>query len=338
MLNSSQHFPTEIFPWQQEPWRQIWVSKEKNRLAHALLLIGVDGLGKSQFARALAGAVLCSQSSDQGVRCGVCHGCCMVTAKSHPDLMIIEPEETGKKIGVDQIRDVIKNVNETTLKGGFRVIVIHPATAMNVNAANALLKTLEEPTPNTLLILVSNQGLRLPATIISRCQKVMFAKPSTADALSWLKPQINDDKIDLQLLLKLADGAPLKALALQKNDLLSLRRELYQEFNLLSCGQADPLQVASKCQDRDHLTVVDLLLSWLTDLIRFKLTQDPANLMNADYKAEITKMSLALLQSNLLAYVDHLQQARTDLASSINLNKQLLFENIFIRWVAYVSC
>jgi DNA polymerase-3 subunit delta' len=336
MANSSEVLPTEILPWQRAPWEQLWNAKQQQRLAHALLLVGIDGIGKSQFAYAFAAAILCSQPGDTGVRCGTCHSCCMINAKMHPDLVIIEPEEAGKKIGVDQIRSIIKNVNETTLKGGFRVIVINPATAMNVNAANALLKTLEEPAPNTLLILVSNQSLRLPATILSRCQKVNFSRPTSDEALHWLNQQMTDAKVDPQLLLKLADGAPLKALVMLENDLLSLRHELYQGFHSLSAGQGNPIQMAAKWQDADHLSVVDLLLSWLTDLLRFKLTQNHADLVNADYKNEITRISISLLQNNVLAYMDHLQQTRADLLSSVNLNKQLLLEDLFIRWAQYV--
>jgi DNA polymerase-3 subunit delta' len=335
MHNSTDGLPTEILPWQSGEWQQLWNSRQSDRLAHALLLVGIDGIGKSQFAYAFASAMLCTAPSVTGVRCSVCHGCCMINAKMHPDFIIVEPEEAGKKIGVDQIRDIIKNVNETTLKGGFRVIIINPATAMNMNAANALLKTLEEPAPNTLLILVSNQSLRLPATIISRCQKINFSRPAHHTALDWLGKQITNDKVDPSLLLKLAGGGPLKALELLEKDLLSLRQTLYQGFHGLSTG-GNPIQLAAKWQDTDHLMVVDLIMSWLTDLLRFKLTQSQNDLVNTDYKNEITKTSVAILYDNLLAYMDHLQQTRTDLVSSINLNKQLLMEDIFIRWAQYV--
>ncbi len=337
MSNSSQDFPITIFPWQYGSWQQLWESKQKHKLAHALLLVGMDGLGKSQFAYELAAALLCREPSGWGVRCGKCHGCCMMTAKSHPDFMVVEPAETGKKISVDQVRDVIKNVNETTLKGGFRVIIISPATSMNVNAANALLKTLEEPAPNTLLMLVSNAGLRLPATIISRCQQVAFSKPHHADAIAWLQKKISDEKVNPQLLLKLADGAPLKALALLESDVISLRQGLYQDIYSLSQGQADPLQLAAKWQDGDPINIVDLLLSWLTDILRFKVTQDPVDLLNLDYKTEITRTGINLLPNNLFVYIDYLQQARSDLMRAINLNKQLLLETLFIRWTDYVS-
>lgn len=312
-------------------------SLHQEQLPHAMLFVGADGIGKKQFADVLASTLLCNERSESGVRCGECHACHLANAKSHPDLMLIEPEEEGKAISVDRIRDVVKFVNETTYKGGFRVIIIYPATAMNTNAANALLKTLEEPTPNTLIILISNQGLRLPATILSRCQKVIFAKPSPSVALEWLRLHVADDKVDLHLLLKLADGAPLKALKLKEKELISLRNDLYQGLHLLSEGKTDPIQLAAKWHDSNHLPIVDLLLSWLIDILRYKLTHDQVNLTNSDYRNEIKHVSLMLTQNNLIAYLDHLQQTRSDLLSPVNLNKQLVLEDLFIRWTSYVS-
>jgi DNA polymerase-3 subunit delta' len=329
--------PQSLFSWHQMQWQHLWHAKQQNRLPHALLLVGIEGLGKKQFAQVFATTMLCHQPHDNGAACNTCSACHLMLAGSHPDFILIEPEQTGKAIGVDQIRDIIKQANETTLKGGYRVIIIHPATAMNMNAANALLKTLEEPVPNTLFILISDQSLRLPATIISRCQKVVFSKPAHDEAMTWLTSQIKDHKVDPQLLLKLADGAPLKALTWLEKDILSLRQELYDEFRSLSAGENDPLQLANKLQDTDHLCVVDLLLSWLTDLLRYKLTQDQESLTNRDYQADITKTSVALLHANLIAYMDQLQQTRTNLLGPINLNKQLLLEDLFIRWTDYVS-
>jgi DNA polymerase-3 subunit delta' len=333
----SEESPQAVFPWQKTPWMQLLQLRKQKRLPHALLFVGVDGIGKRQFAHAFANLLLCTLPSDGGVRCEICRGCQLVNANSHPDLLLVEPEETGKTINVDQIREVMHYVNETTLQGGFKIIIINPATAMNVNAANALLKTLEEPAPNTLLILISNQSLRLPATIISRCQKMIFHKPSHADAIAWLRTRLQDDKIDPQLLLKLANDAPLRALSLIENDLLSLRKDVYLNLPSLSTGHADPLLLAVKWQEEDHLCVVDLLLSWLTDLLRYKMTEDPKSLTNSDYHIEIAKVSVRLLKNNLLAYIEHIQQTRSSLLMAINLNKQLLLEDLLIRWTEYVS-
>jgi DNA polymerase-3 subunit delta' len=336
VISASGTIQQTIFPWQTAIWEQLSQAKQNQCLPHALLFVGIDGIGKSHFANSFANLILCKKSHNAAV-CGNCHDCSLFRAKSHPDYLWVEPEAAGKIINVEQIRALIKRVNETTMQSGYRVIVINPATSMNQNAANALLKTLEEPTPNTLIILICNQGMRLPATVISRCQKVMFHKPTHQDAVLWLREKLSDDKIDPQLLLKLADGAPLKALSWLQEDLISLRVELYHGLHALSKGEADPLQLAAKWQDADQTCLVDLLLSWLTDLLRYKLANDQNTLINTDYKSEIAKVSVALLKNNLLAYMDHLQQTRQYLAASLNLNKQLLLEDLLIRWTEYVS-
>lgn len=336
-INFLNTVPKDIYPWQACAWERLWDIKKSERLSHALLFVGIDGIGKLQFAKTFANAILCASPTATGVPCEQCHACHMVKAGSHPDLMLVAPEEIGKNIGVDKIREVIHAAVETTLKGGYRVIIIHPATAMNINAANALLKTLEEPTPNTLIILVSNQNMRLPATVISRCHKIIFSKPETAEAVAWLHERLADDKIEPHLLLKLADGAPLKALSWIENDLISLRDDMFQGLHSLSEGKADPLQLAAKWQEADQMCVIDLLLSWLTDLLRYKMTQDPARLVNSDYRSEIIKVSVTLLHASLLGYIDQIQQTRADLLSSLNLNKQLLLEDLLIRWTHYVS-
>jgi DNA polymerase III subunit delta' len=334
--NSVPTLPPALFPWQAKNWQTLWQMRQQNRLAHGLLFVGMDGIGKRQFAQTFAYAMLCSKVSEAGVACSECSNCHLLNAGTHPDLVWVEPAEVGKKISVDQVRDIIKNVNETSLKGGYRLIIINPASAMNVNAANALLKTLEEPAPNTLLILISNPSLRLPATIISRCQKIIFNSVDHAAALTWLKQQLTEEKVSPDLLLKLAHGAPLRALALVDKDLLSMRAEFYQGFYSLTEGKLDPVELAAKWYDTDHISVVDLLLSWLTDLLRYKMTTDPALLTNTDYKTEIMKISVALLRANLLAYIDEVQKTRAVLLSSINLNKQLVLEDLFIRWAHYV--
>jgi DNA polymerase-3 subunit delta' len=325
-----------LYPWQQDTWEQLTRAKNTATLPHALLLVGIDGIGKRHFANIFANYALC-KNPQTNAACGVCHDCHLFRAATHPDFLWVEPEAVGKIINVEQIRSIVKRVNETTLTGGMRVIIINPATAMNINASNALLKTLEEPTPNTLIMLICNQGLRLPATIISRCQKVIFTKPAHPQAVAWLREQLEDDKIDPQLLLKLADGAPLKALFWMRENLFSLRKELYQGLHALSQGDADPLSLAVKWLDVDQSSLVDLMLSWLTDLLRFKMTSDQDMLINSDYKNEIAKVSVALLKNNLLAYIDHLQLTRSHLSSSLNLNKQLMLEDLFIRWAEYVS-
>ncbi|MES2217043.1 MAG: DNA polymerase III subunit delta' [Pseudomonadota bacterium] len=328
--------PSSVFPWQAENWLALWQLRLQERLAHAFLFVGMDGIGKRQFAATFTQALLCAQPTVTGDFCRECHSCRMISARTHPDLLWIEPEASDKKIQVDQIRDLIKKVNETTLQGGYRVIIINPASAMNMNAANALLKTLEEPVAKTLLILINNLSLRLPATIVSRCQKLVFKRVDDELARQWLQQQAPDSKIAPELLLRLAQGAPLKALALIETDLLAKRAELYEGLYALTAGGIDPVALAAQWDDVDQVMVVDLILSWLTDLLRYKMTEDGAWLVNADFKTQLMQVSTALPPASLTAYLDEVQQTRHELGNSINLNKQLMLENLFIRWTHYV--
>jgi len=300
------------FPWHKKQWQQLWQRHQTKRLPHALLLVGADGLGKKQFALRFAHALLCANPNHDGKACQQCHNCHLFQAQSHPDFMLVTPELEAKQIKINQVRDVVQFVNQSALQGGYRIIIIDPAASMNNNAANALLKSLEEPTEKTLFILINNQQLRLPVTIISRCQKIIFQTPLTADALTWLQKK-NLSCASPELLLKLAEGAPLKALDLLAQDIFTLRENLYQGLYNLSRGIADPLQLAIEFQEKDLILVFHLLLSLLKELLLYSKTQ-------------------------LLDYIDYVQGAYANVLSSLNLNRQLLLEDLFIKWTQYVSC
>lgn len=357
-----------IFPWQIKQWQILSEAKQKGRLPHALLLMGACDLEKKQFAEVLSASILCEKPDHEGQACGKCHACHLILAKSHPDLVLIEPEQTGHAIKVDQIRALIQQANETSMQGGFRVIIINPAHAMNTAAANALLKTLEEPAPKTLLILISNQSFRLPATVTSRCQKVVFQKPCYEEALQWLdavscQQKLASSEADLDalscqqklasseanldasfrwydtnkaLLLNIAEGYPLQALALMNDGIMMLRQTIYQGLSALAKGQADPLELAAKWQEHDMLSLFKLLLAWARDLMRFKLTDGQAELINSDYRADFAMMKLT--RENVLNYQELVQQSYAKVVNLQNLNKQLLLEELLIRWTCYVPC
>lgn len=311
-------------------------AKQNKRVPHALLFTGTCDLEKKLFADVLAKAMLCQQPSAQGEACGTCHACHLFNAKSHPDFMLIEPEQAGQMIKIDQIRGVVHFVNETAMQGGFRVIIIQPAHAMNISAANALLKTLEEPTPNTLLILISDQSMRLSATITSRCQKLVFAKPPRDQAFAWLHSQGIAENMR-ELLLNLAEGAPLKAAALAAESAMTLRQTIYQGLHALSRGQADPLQLAAQWHEQDVLAILKLMLSWLRDMLRLTLTQGQVELLNSDYRDVFTDIIKKITRDSLLLYLEKVQHSYLKLAGLPNLNKQLLLEELLIGWVNYES-
>ena len=159
-----------VTQWHATAWQQLQTSHRQQRLPHALLLSGEAGIGKAEFAARLAASLLCEQPHVDGQACGTCHACQRLGAQTHPDRFRLEPEEPGKAIKVDAVRQLIRNLSLTGHYGGYRVVTVEPAELMNTNAANAFLKTLEEPPANTLLILITASPARLPATIRSRCQ------------------------------------------------------------------------------------------------------------------------------------------------------------------------
>lgn len=327
----------EILPWQEKNWQLLQQAKNNNRLPHGLLFVGAKGLGKMRVAELFSAAILCDRPSS-GIACGECHSCVLVRAKSHPDLCILEPEGMGQVIKIDQIRQVVHAANETTMQGNYRIIIINPAAAMNLYAANALLKTLEEAAPKTLFILISDQNLRLPATIVSRCQKIIFQKPTTSTALAWLQTQALEDTVDRELLLNLAEGAPLQALALLEQGSLSTRHAIYQGLAGLSDGNADPLQLAAEWQEYDALLLLNLVLFWLRDLLRLQLTLLQAKLINEDYRSVYLHLLKKISQKKLLTYLDYIQDLYAKLLKMTNLNRQLLLEDLLIQWAyCYVS-
>jgi DNA polymerase III subunit delta' len=320
-----------FFQWQQAAWQQIVRSVRENRLPHALLLTGDKGIGKLHFANGLAMALLCPAFHKTGERCLHCQSCQLAEAQTHPDLFNVE-SEPGHAIKVDSIREVTSFVNQTALLGGYRVIIINPASSMNMNAANALLKTLEEPTPHTLLILISEQGLSLPATVLSRCQKLVFHKPTKTQALDWLRKNLKENEADLSLLLDLCQGAPLAAVEFFKQGIYEFRQECYGALQQLAEGQVGPVELSLKWQEKNPQAILKLLSSWINDLLRIKLITRPEVIINHDFQSILTSMSQQLSLNDLVHYSDFLKQIYKSLSTGCNLNQRLLTEDLLIKW------
>lgn len=319
------------FPWQKKQWQQLWQSYQQNRLPHALLFSGIAGIGKMHMAILFAHSLLCSQPNDTGDVCGQCRSCHLINAKSHADLLVVEPEESGQMIKIDQIREVIEFVNSSAQQGGYRIIIINPANAMNQNAANALLKSLEEPTARCLLILVSNKRLKLLPTIKSRCQEIAFQKPEHEMGVKWLIEK-NNQIPNAELLLSLANGAPLKALDLFETNFITVRQDFYNGLLAISQKQEDPLRFAARWLETEIATLMSLLQNWLRDLLRFKLTQGEGAIINFDFRDAFTKISQRLALNSMMEYIDYVQNHSLKVLDSNNLNRQLVLEELFIQW------
>lgn len=234
-------------PWQLQRYRRAAAALDAGRLAHGLLFVGAAGLGKRAVADALAARLLC-QSPEAGMACDRCRPCVLRLAGSHPDLRRItfELRDDGKprtEIVVDQVRALAEALSMTPQLGGPSVAVIDPADAMNASAANALLKTLEEPQPGRYLLLVGDRTTRLPATIRSRCQRVEFGAPQRAEALQWLAGQGSDES-DAAQALALADGNPGLARTLLDEDCLRVRASVEADLASLANGTARAFELA----------------------------------------------------------------------------------------------
>ena len=327
-----------LFPWQRYEWQRIWRLKEMHRLPHALLFLGQRGIGKTIFAEHLTKKILCKGKS--GEETCVCHDCQLVQSKVHPNVRWIEPESENHAIKIDQIREITDFINQSNVQGEYKIVLIHCAHQMNSYAANALLKTLEEPSLGSLIILIANQRNQLPMTIQSRCQYFIFQKPEQEVALQWLKNQDKTKEMtNLPLLLSLAEEAPLTVLQWIENGLFSVRKELFQSLYQLSQRESDPILAASKIKQEMLLFTLDLMLAWIVDLLRLQFSVD-AEIKNQDYREILMTLKKRLSLQKSLQWMEYLQQLRGQITKGINLNKQLVIENLFIRWMedVHVSC
>ncbi len=210
---------------------------DEGRLGHAPMIQGPAGLGKRGLARWLAARLLCLVPV-QGQPCGECRSCLLLKSQSHPDLFKAEIPEDKAQLPVDVIREFTQGLQLTPSIGPHRVGLIEEADQMNTNAANALLKTLEEPSPRSWLILVSDDPESLPATILSRCQKTIIRPPDQQTARAWLADQAPDAETeDIDLALDLVGPAPLKALSLLTSDGLTFGREVRVVLMETAAGQ-----------------------------------------------------------------------------------------------------
>jgi DNA polymerase-3 subunit delta' len=325
--------PQRPYPWTSDQWVQLQRRRQQDLLPHALLLAGPQGLGKTQFARDLAQSLLCEQPLADGMPCQTCRACARFAATTHPDMFVVEPEEPGKAIKVDQIRELIRQFALATHQGGYRIAIVQPANQMNLAAANSLLKTLEEPPPDTLILLISTSPSLLPATILSRCQRLDFLPPSHEQALDWLAQQHAIPAQQAEALLALAGDAPLSALELQEGDELEARRGLFRNFQGIAQGQS-PLAQLDPWLKLALPTPIHWLSSWINDLIRLK-SGHSASLRNRDFREGLQNLAQRVDLLGLFAFLDELNTILRMQRSP--LNAQMLMEGVLLQWQALSS-
>lgn len=318
---------TALYPWQTSLWQQHCQHLRSNRLAHALLVSGVKGLAKNSFSDHIVSSVLCLDRREDQVACGHCRSCRLFSAGSHPDHLVIQPEDIGKQIKIEQVRYLREKQQLTASVSKWKTIVISPADNMNVSSSNSLLKLLEEPQHNTLLILITSRPERLPITVRSRCQNYHLATPTTEQALLWLasNADYSGDSLKLAKLLQLAKGAPIAVANMLNEGILEQYQQVEKDFKLILQGRANPIVLAASWLKYD----LAMVLNQLQYLIR-------------DYMANLASNSLQMTANNAQSSVyweisDCILHTIKLLSSLNNINNTLLIEDFIVSVICIVN-
>ena len=326
-----------VYPWQTESW--LALQGLRSRLPHALLIKGAQGIGKLDLAMNFAQSLLCESPKDDGTACQNCNSCHWFEQDSHPDFRLIQPDalaaadageekSTGKKpsreISVDQIRELSTFANLSAHRGGYRVVVIHPAETMNNNAANSLLKTLEEPTDKLLFLLVSHKPQQLLPTILSRCLGFIVQTPTREIGAAWLAQQGVKNP---EHALAQTGFAPLQALDWAESG------EGAEERGILLNGirqpsRMDALALADNLQRAAPVHVIHCLQQWCHDLASAKLAGSVRYF--PEQKDEIAKLSNVVSSVALMRFQKELLEARR--AAFHPLNPRLFLESLLLSY------
>lgn len=327
---------------------QVWsaLQARRNRLSHALLLSGPRGIGKMALARQFVASLLCEQPLADGQACGHCLACGWQAQGNHPDFRLLQPEamreeseleeskkKNSKQITIDQVRALDEFLTVGTHRAGLRIVLIHPAEAMNHSTANSILKSLEEPSSSTLFLLVSNEPVRLLPTIRSRCQSIPMRIPEAAQAVSAL---MTEGVAQPAPWLALAGGAPLQALELARLDQNNGPEGLARW--LLNGGKLDPMAAAAAVEknlkdSKEQISlrqVVEWAQKWSLDLVLAR-KRLPVRYF-VQHRATITTVVANVPELRLLHFYRYLLRCRREVEQP--LNPRLFLDDFFLNYRA----
>ncbi|MDO8263737.1 MAG: DNA polymerase III subunit delta' [Gallionella sp.] len=323
-----------IYPWQQNDWARL--QELRKRPPNGILFKGIKGIGKLDLAIKFGQSLLCQHPDESAFACGKCPSCHWFEQGSHPDYRLLQPEvlslegeetETGKKpskqISVDQVRGLADFVSMSAHQGGRRVVVIHPAEAMNTNAANALLKNLEEPPQGLLFILVSHKPQQLLPTILSRCLSFALSAPDAASATRWLAQQGVKNPAEA---LAFSGFSPLQAVQLDEQLGSEEREKLLRAVR--QPATLDVFALAEALQKTEQVLVVQWLQQWSYDLSSMK--QAGKLRYHPGEEAVIKKLVEPVAPLNLARLQKHLQTAKRE--AQHTLNPKLFFESLLLAY------
>ncbi len=312
----------DSLPWLAGSQRRVRDSMLAGRLPHSSLLLSSQGLGAEHFANWMVALALCESGEPP---CGACPSCSLLRSDSHPDYHVIRLEEDAKQIKVEQVRELIAALALKSYRGGYKVGIIEGAEALNANGANAFLKTLEEPSADTMLVMIARPTHRLPATIASRCLRLGLSPPSKDAAIVWLSARGRPDQ-DWEAALALAGGAPLKALELGEMGIGALENQMREDLRAIAAGSVDVTLLAEQWAKSNLGLRIAWLENWITRRVHACL-----GTANSSQSAERVRLPAALLKPKMRALFELLDAAR-DLRrlASTGMNQQLALEALLL--------
>ena len=314
------------YPWLKLPFEQLADMIVNHRAHHALLINYIQGSGEEELINLLVNRLIC-QSSQQLQPCGQCHSCQLLLSQHHPDYYLITNEQSKQSISIDQIRSISTKVYEKSQQGGNKVIWIKHAALMTEAAANALLKTLEEPPENTYFILSDEHNSQLLPTIHSRCFSYFLAVPKLEESINWLKKQHSHSYSDNELAtaLLLSENAPLNAAILLQPEKWQ-QRKLFCEKLLELLPENNFWQLAKTFNNEDFLERITWFCALLADALKAK-QKVGRYIVNRD-QVPLVRFLATKSHDEITSLYQLWLQARKVLLSVAGLNKELMVYNV----------
>ncbi|OOF37866.1 DNA polymerase III subunit delta' [Rodentibacter mrazii] len=311
---------TALYPWLEPTYTKIARTFSEGLGHHAVLIKSDSGLGVKNLFELLSRRIMCIASQDIEP-CGQCHSCHLMLAYSHPDYHELCSLE-GKDIGVDQVREINEIVAQHAQQNGNKVVYIKEAERLTEAAANALLKTLEEPRPNTYFLLQADSSASLLATIYSRCQVWNLPAPSEQMAQDWLKTQCEAEIQEISTALSMSLGRPLFALEVLQQGLIELRKDFLRQFWRFY-RRRSPLELLPLFDKEHYVRQLDWILAFLADSLKHKLDINSYRQV-ADLGRGIEQFSDEQTALGLLQAIKIIQKVRSDLLSINGVNVELM--------------
>lgn len=316
------------YPWLNQPYRQLIGQHQAGRGHHALLIQALPGMGDDALVWGISRWLMCQHR--EGLKsCGTCHACQLMQANTHPDWYKLEPEKGKNSLGIDAVRSVTEKLYHHAQQGGAKIVWLPDAALLTEAAANALLKTLEEPPANTWFLLSSQAPAKLLATLRSRCFNFHLAPPDERQSLSWLQKQSSASENEILTALRLSGGAPAAALSLLEEKSWAARQTLCR--SLPDAVEGDMLSLLPALNHEDAARRLGWLCALLVDALKWQ-QGGGAFIANVDQQPLIASLAMQLPGSALDQSVRDWMHCRDRLLNVVAVNRELLLTDRLLSW------